>query len=295
MTKQKSKERKKLTKPSSTGVPSLPAGIKKPSSYVSSMQKSTGSSTLTKTQQKMKQKLSAGKFRHLNELLYTKSSKDSVKLFTKEPNLFKDYHDGFKEQVVQWPKKPLDFIFEKIIKIYGSCDKKQKFVVADMGCGEALLAQALKDHDDFKSNSENIEMHSFDIIPLNDRVTAANIANVPLKNDSANVVVFCLSLMGSDYKDFIKEAERILKPGGWLLIAEVNSRFENKEGIAKFYDGVETMGFQKVNRDDLSEMFVLMYFRKISKGSEDKKNKSQAKKIKRPALGELKACKYKKR
>jgi len=39
------------------------------------------------------------------------------------------------------------------------------------------------------------------------------------------VVVFCLALMGTDYPSFLKEATRVLRPGGKLWIAEVRSRF----------------------------------------------------------------------
>ena len=40
-----------------------------------------------------------------------------------------------------------------------------------------------------------------------------------------DVVVFCLALMGTDYPRFLKEATRVLRPGGKLWIAEVRSRF----------------------------------------------------------------------
>ena len=36
--------------------------------------------------------------------------------------------------------------------------------------------------------------------------------------------VFCLSLMGTNYVDFIKEASRVLKKGGKLFVGEAVSR-----------------------------------------------------------------------
>ncbi|GFV88994.1 hypothetical protein TNCV_4911942 [Trichonephila clavipes] len=47
---------------------------------------------------------------------------------------------------------------------------------------------------------------------------------VPLPNESVNVAVFCLSLMGTNLKDYLRETFRILKVGGTLKIAEVESR-----------------------------------------------------------------------
>ena len=51
-----------------------------------------------------------------------------------------------------------------------------------------------------------------------------------------DVVVFCLALMGTDYPRFLKEATRVLRPGGKLWIAEVRSRFVigSKESFEPF-------------------------------------------------------------
>ena len=45
-----------------------------------------------------------------------------------------------------------------------------------------------------------------------------------LPNGCLNVAVFCLSLMGTNYLDFLREAHRTLAPRGLLRIAEVASR-----------------------------------------------------------------------
>jgi len=71
--------------------------------------------------------------------------------------------------------------------------------VADMGCGDAKIAQSVEQ-----------KVHSFDLVSNNKWVTACDIAKVPLKNDSVDVVIFCLSLMGTNLVDFINEAHRIL-------------------------------------------------------------------------------------
>ena len=38
-------------------------------------------------------------------------------------------------------------------------------------------------------------------------------AQVPLEDESVDVAVFCLSLMGTNIRDFLEEANRVLKPG----------------------------------------------------------------------------------
>ena len=74
--------------------------------------------------------------------------------------------------------------------------------MADFGCGEARLARALEGA---------AKVHSFDLVKLNDYVTVCDFANTPLESESCDVVVFCLSLMGTNLRDFLKEANRVLK------------------------------------------------------------------------------------
>jgi len=56
-----------------------------------------------------------------------------------------------------------------------------------------------------------------------------------------DAVVCCLSLMGTDWINTIREARRVLKDDGKLLIAEVSSRFEK---IDEFVKLIESVGFE---------------------------------------------------
>ena len=51
--------------------------------------------------------------------------------------------------------------------------------------------------------------------------------------------MFCLSLMGTNYLDFIEEAFRILKQHGTLWIAEVKSRVMSKEESSSVNDDAQ--------------------------------------------------------
>ena len=166
-------------------------------------------SKLSELQQKFAKKLEGSRFRVINEKLYSTRGNESFEEFQKDPNLFNIYHQGFREQASHWPENPLDKIIESIVSIY------PKAVVADMGCGDAKLAQSVPN-----------KVYSFDLVAGNERIIAADIAHVPLENNTVDVVVFCLSLMGVNIVDFITEAHRILKPTGILKIAEVKSRFQ---------------------------------------------------------------------
>ena len=101
--------------------------------------------------------------------------------------------------------------------------------------------------------------YSSDLVSKNSRVTACDIAHVPLENESVDIAVFCLSLMGTNIGDFLKETYRILKPSGKVKIAEVRSRFEGDNGgIEKFVKVLKKAGFDVVNRDTSNTMFFLL-------------------------------------
>ncbi|KAJ3326269.1 25S rRNA (adenine645-N1)-methyltransferase [Boothiomyces sp. JEL0866] len=218
---------------------------------------------LTSLQEKYQKKLTGSKFRWLNETLYTTTSKNAVELFQKQPELFDIYHEGFSSQVEDWPTNPVDIYIDYL-------KQKKDIVVADMGCGEAKLARELHTH---------LKIHSFDLVARNEFITACDIARVPLKKESVDVVIFCLSLMGTNFTDFLNEAHRILKKSAELKVCEVKSRISD---LKEFISGVECLGFKLIKKDEKNKMFVLLDFIKT-----DKKEGS--------AMPVLKPCLYKKR
>ena len=224
----------------------------------------------SKLMDKFSKKMKGARFRWLNEQLYTTESAASLELFTKEPTLFDVYHAGFAEQVKQWPVNPLDIIIRRI-KAFG---RGKALQIADFGCGEARLADELdKDH----------TVHSFDLVSRNKKVIACDIANVPLEASSVDVAVFCLALMGTNYCDFLREAHRVLKRGGHLLIAEVESRLSH--GVQEFQQTLMNLGFGSPELNTSHPFFTLFFLRKVKKKAPKKKFEAF----------ELKPCRYKKR
>eukprot|EP00878_Enallax_costatus_P031241 GHUV01034144.1.p1 GENE.GHUV01034144.1~~GHUV01034144.1.p1 ORF type:complete len:116 (-),score=24.41 GHUV01034144.1:439-786(-) len=107
-------------------------------------------------------------------------------------------------QVKSWPTQPLD------VAIKWLQDKPPNYLVADYGCGEARLAATVKQ-----------QVHSLDLVAAVPGVIACNMAHTPLGDNSIGAAVFSLALMGTDYGEFLLDAARVLKKGGWLWIAEV--------------------------------------------------------------------------
>ncbi|CAI5449787.1 unnamed protein product [Caenorhabditis angaria] len=213
-----------------------------------------------------KKKLDSGRFRFLNEKLYTCTGSEAYDFFKQDPTSFQCYHKGFADQVKKWPNHPLREIIQWLQK------KSEKLSVFDLGCGEAKIAEAVGD----KHN-----VRSFDLVAVNDRVESCDMSKLPAEDGSADIVIFCLSLMGTNLYDFVREARRVLKIGGILKIAEVSSRFVS---VKMFCEAISKMGFEMSNRRDLTDYFIMFEFRKIAKIEKSK-----------PFGLKLKPCLYKKR
>lgn len=255
----KSSKRKKKRK-RSDGAASTAGGSWAPPATVQRHDSSGGG----KLAQRMSAQLSGAQFRYINEQLYTRPSAEAVKLFAEEPRLFDAYHEGFRLQAARWPQRPVQLIADWLKA------QSMELIVADLGCGDAELAATVPQR-----------VHSFDLVAVNERVTACDIAAVPLADRSIDVAVFCLALMGSNYADFLREAHRLLRPRGVLKVAEVASRIEDADGWSAL---LHAIGFDLQQRDASNTHFVLYEFVKSS----------------RPPLGEapalrLKPCIYKKR
>ncbi|KAI1142201.1 methyltransferase-domain-containing protein [Hypoxylon sp. FL0543] len=200
---------------------------------------------LTPLQAAMREKLVSARFRHLNETLYTKPSAEAFKLFDDSPEMFQEYHEGFRRQVDVWPENPIDGYIEDI-KHRGQQKPPHRSkhghsappapsssgvaplprtngvcTIADLGCGDAKLAETLQP----EKKKLKLNILSYDLQSPSPLVTKADIANLPLQDGAVDVVIFCLALMGTNWLDFIEEAYRILHWKGELWVAEIKSRF----------------------------------------------------------------------
>ena len=214
---------------------------------------------------KVAKKMSGARFRWINEKLYTCTSTDAVKFFSEDPQLFTLYHEGFREQVHQWPLNPLDNLIEYVQAL------PPQNIIADFGCGEAKLSQSVPH-----------TVHSFDFVAVNEYVTPCDMSNVPLDDSSVDVGVFCLSLMGTNLIDCFIEARRVLRLKGILKVYEIQSRMSS---VDLFVSQVESIGFKLKGKECLNKLFINLEF------------KLRKKSIPRSSCKEitLKPCLYKRR
>ncbi|XP_074672772.1 ribosomal RNA-processing protein 8 isoform X1 [Strix aluco] len=178
---------------------------------------------------RMEQRLLGARFRYLNEQLYTCTSREAARLFQSDPEAFEIYHRGFAQQVGRWPEHPVNLIVRWLRR------RPASLVVADFGCGDCKIASSVRN-----------KVHSFDLVPLSPLVTVCDMAEVPLAAESVDVAVFCLALMGTNLQEILEEANRVLKPGGTLMVAEVASRFEDTR---TFVNAMAQLGFKSVSKE----------------------------------------------
>ena len=200
---------------------------------------------LTPLQAKMRDKLVSSRFRYLNETLYTRPSAEALAVFSESPDIFSEYHEGFRRQVAVWPENPVDgyiallraraniraskHSFQRAGSqgVYPSVASQRlpftdgRTVLADLGCGDAKIAATLgKDKKKLR-----LDFQSFDLASVTPLVTKADIASLPLPDNSVDLAIFCLALMGTNWLEFIEEAWRVVRRGGELWVAEIKSRF----------------------------------------------------------------------
>lgn len=118
-----------------------------------------------------------------------------------------------------------------------------------MGCGDAYLARTLNDY----------KIHSFDLVKYNEHITVSDIKAVPLENESVDIVIFCLSLMGKNFIDFLIEAKRILKRNGILIVCEITSRIVSIKEFLKIFD---IINLKLSKKKDIHDYFKMFIFRK---------------------------------
>jgi ubiquinone/menaquinone biosynthesis C-methylase UbiE len=118
------------------------------------------------------------------------------------------------------------------------CQQRSGYVIGDFGCGEAKLAESVADRH---------SVHSFDHVAINENVVACDMAHVPLDDDTLDVAIFSLSLMGANFVDYLREGYRTLKLDGQLHILEATERFTDRNVFVKALEG---LGFAIVSVED---------------------------------------------
>jgi len=182
-----------------------------------------------------------GDFSRMNARWSNSYSHTTYERLQGNPEEWMQYHTLYQEARKTWSVIP----YEEAIKWL---QKRSDLVVADFGCGEALIAKTL---------AGKHTVQSFDFIAINDSVIECDITRVPLEDNCLDVAMFNLSLIGLNISDYIREAARTLKLDGQLWIYEVTSHIKDIQGFVR---GLELAGLRIIEN---IEVWKFRYIRAI--------------------------------
>lgn len=177
-----------------------------------------------------------GEFSEMNKSWNTTNSKDNHKRLNKDKTEWFKYHELYSNSRNKWNEIPYIELSKKI-------KDRPDWIVGDFGCGENLLSKEIKN-----------KVHSFDHVAIDESVISCDLTDVPLHNNVLDVVVFSLSLMGTNYKEYFDEAYRVLRPMGVVFIAEPATRWEDREEELKGM--LEASGFKVTGDIKHSDRFI---------------------------------------
>ena len=170
----------------------------------------------------------------------TTTSMRMHKEFTDNPESFFRYHRLRNERMEKWDEIPYEYIATKI--------KNRNHKVVDFGCGE----------NKFKDCIPNNTVISFDHVAFDDSVIGCDIRDVSehLSDESVDVAVFSLALWGTNFREYIKEAYRVLNFGGVIHIAEPAKYYETEELLANVSNLITEVGFKVIGNVEKRGKFI---------------------------------------
>jgi hypothetical protein len=151
---------------------------------------------------------------------------------------FRRYHEEYGRCRAKWPVDPCN----ELVRWFLDRDFR-RLKIGDFGCGEAFLARAL---------GGQHEVVSYDHVAIDPDVTVCDLAKVPAKSATFDFAVFCLSLMGSNYVDYLREAHRALRLGGGLHVIEPPNGID----VEELRDNLRLVGFKLLEGDEPCSKFV---------------------------------------
>ena len=177
----------------------------------------------------------------LHQRYKTMNSQTLRKEFTEDPESWSKYHAISEQNEESFPEDeiPRNRIIHELNKIQ---TKRTKSVV-DMGCGKAQIAQHYK-------NDPRFHFINYDHVSSNDAVTSCDISRTPLDDNSVELCILSLAMWGSNCKEYIAEASRILESNGRLYIIEPTKRWSETDELnaCRLKTLLEDSGFQVVEQ-----------------------------------------------
>jgi superfamily II DNA or RNA helicase len=180
-----------------------------------------------------------GDFSTMNARINSSKSTTTHSRFQENPEEWFLYHTLYRQARSTWPEVPF--------KVFaGWLKRRPDWSVGDFGCGEAELARLVPN-----------KVYSFDHVAINEAVIACDMSATGLADQTLDVAVFSLSLMGLNYSDYLREAYRLVRYGGWLKVAEPAARWGEGK-LEELLGAMASYGFSIVGQPSYRDRFVYL-------------------------------------
>ena len=182
---------------------------------------------------------------NIHQKASTSSSKHMNEFFKSNPDKWREYHSIRERNKKEWVEDPIAVIADKL-------NKNNHQIIADLGCGMNQLKTLVSSYS---------QWYSFDHYSDDDTVIKADVSDLKeyLQDNSVDAAVFCMSLWGTNYMDYIKEAYRYLNYGGIMYIAEPKDKINQAELIG----GATQIGFEIISIDVERNGKTYIEFKKV--------------------------------
>jgi ribosomal RNA-processing protein 8 len=201
----------------------------------------------TETQENMRIRVKS-EISELHKKYKTMKSTNLNNLFKEDNELWHKYHEISESNEKSFPEE--DIPRNRIIQELNKIKTKRRKLIVDMGCGKAQISEYFK-------NDERFEFINYDHISIKESIISCDISNLPLEEDSVEICILSLVMWGSNCREYIQEANRILESNGKIYIIEPTKRWtqedENKNIVIgtegnKLIRLLEENGFQIVDK-----------------------------------------------
>ena len=159
--------------------------------------------------------------------------------FKENPQLWEDYHRIAEDNEKSFPEEgiPRNRIIEELKQIKTKRTKK----VVDMGCGKGFISKYFKD-------DKRFVFTNLDHISLDETIISCDISKTDFEDDEVEICILSLAMWGSNCREYITEAYRILETGGKLYIIEPTKRWsESEKGeFGKVIKGTEAIELKQL-------------------------------------------------
>jgi len=190
-----------------------------------------------------KQKRMLSEYQEITKKMSVQNSKNTNEMFKGNVKLWHQYHDnrdisfkGYDNQNEIPINKIMDYLKTK---------ENKKLNILDLGCGRNLIKQ-------YFEKNKKFEITGYDHVSFNGSIEC-DISELPNDDETVDVCIFSQSLMGSNWKEYIVEAIRVLRYNGELIISESVERYDN---IKQYIDNLG-LHYKKIDYSETNRWFYL--------------------------------------